>query len=70
MKKTALWKTTWREIRQSKARFLSILGIILLGVSLYAGVKATGPNMLKTADSYVKRQHLMDNQLISTAGFF
>lgn len=69
MKKTALWKTTWREIRQSKARFLSILGIILLGVSLYAGVKATGPNMLKTADSYVKRQHLMDNQLISTSGF-
>lgn len=64
----ALHRSIWREIYQSKARFLSILLIILLGVSFYAGIKATGPNMLNTADHYYKKQHLMDTKITSPFG--
>lgn len=63
-----LHRSIWREIYQSKARFLSILLIILLGVSFYAGIKATGPNMLNTADHYYKKQDLMDTKITSPFG--
>ncbi|WEG73879.1 FtsX-like permease family protein [Vagococcus intermedius] len=68
MKKTSLYKSIWREIFASKARFFSIMGIILLGVCFYAGIKATGPNMLKSADHYFSEKKLMDQQVISTMG--
>ncbi|QIL46938.1 FtsX-like permease family protein [Vagococcus coleopterorum] len=68
MKKRALYKSILRELKQSKARFFSILGIILLGVSFYAGIKATGPNMLKTAENYYVEQQLMDQRIMSPLG--
>lgn len=67
-KKKALWTSTFREIYQSKARFISILLIIMLGVGFYAGIKATGPDMLNTADTYYKDNKLMDTKLMSTTG--
>ncbi|MBP1041555.1 FtsX-like permease family protein [Vagococcus sp. BWB3-3] len=68
MKKRALRKSIMREIFQSKARFLSILGIILLGVCFYAGIKATGPVMIESADRYFTEKNLMDGKIISTMG--
>lgn len=68
MKKKALYTSVFREIGQSKARFFSIMGIILLGVSFYAGIKATGPNMLKTAENYYSQQKLADGQVMSPLG--
>lgn len=68
MKKKALHKSIIREIFESKARFLSILGIILLGVCFYAGIKATGPDMINTADHYFNEKKLMDSKIISTMG--
>lgn len=68
LKKIALWKDTFREIRKSKIRFLSILAIILLGVAFFAGISATGPVMIKTADQYYKKHDLMDFQVLSTMG--
>lgn len=35
MKKRALWKDIFREIRHTKARFISIFAIIMLGVSFF-----------------------------------
>lgn len=67
-KKKALWTSTFREMYQSKARFISILLIIMLGVGFYAGIKATGPDMLNTADNYYKDYKLMDTKLVSTTG--
>ena len=55
MKKTALIKTSLREIRQSTTRFLSIMGIIFLGVMVFVGLKATGPDMIKTANNYYQK---------------
>ncbi|MBC8079788.1 MAG: ABC transporter permease [Gorillibacterium sp.] len=68
MKKKALWKDIFREIWRTKARFLSILAIISLGVCFFAGIKATGPDMLTTADRYFVEHQLMDLKVQSTHG--
>lgn len=68
MRKTAFWKDTFREIKHTKSRFLSIFAIILMGVAFFAGISATGPNMLETADTYFTEHQLMDNQVLSTMG--
>ena len=64
-----LLKDTFREIKNSLARFLSILLIIALGVGFFAGVKATAPDMKITADKYFKENKLMDYHVLSTMGF-
>ena len=56
--KTALYKDTAREIRRSLSRFLSILAIIALGCGFFAGVKATMPDMVSTAEDYFKDKKL------------
>lgn len=68
MKKRAMLVTSLREIWESKARFLSIVGIIFLGVAFFVGIGATGPDMIQTADNYFKRYHLADTKIISTLG--
>ena len=68
MKKRALWSDIFREIWRTKARFLSIFAIIMLGVGFFAGIKATGPDMLNTADHYFKELRLMDLKVQSTYG--
>ncbi|HEY5537386.1 MAG TPA: FtsX-like permease family protein [Acetobacterium sp.] len=65
----SLQKDTFREIKNSKNRFLSIIAIIALGICFFAGVKTTGPSMIHTADSYYQEQRLMDTRLVSTYGF-
>lgn len=68
MTKTALWKDTFREIWETKTRFLSIFAIILLGVAFFAGISATGPVMIETSQSYYNDHALMDLQVMSTMG--
>ncbi|MGB6177690.1 FtsX-like permease family protein [Carnobacterium sp.] len=68
MRKKALWKDIIKEMWQSKARFLSIFAIITLGVAFFAGIKATGPDMIDTADHYYRDKKLMDLKVISTYG--
>ncbi|MBA9083564.1 putative ABC transport system permease protein [Fontibacillus solani] len=68
MRKKALWSDIFREIWHTKARFLSIFAIIALGVGFFSGIKATGPNMLDTADRYYKQLGLMDIKVQSTYG--
>ncbi|GCF95429.1 ABC transporter permease [Enterococcus florum] len=63
-----LWKTSLREIRQSKARFLSIYAIIFLGVAFYVGLSATGPDMIKTATNYYEKKQLADTSVVSNLG--
>ena len=68
MKKKALWKDIVKEMWRSKARFLSIFAIITLGVAFFAGIKATGPDMIDTADHYYREKQLMDLKVVSTYG--
>ena len=67
MKKTLL-RSSLREIRQAPGRFLSILGIIFLGVAFFVGISATGPNMEQAAEDYFARQKLADFTIASTLG--
>lgn len=68
MKKKALWKDIFREIGHTKARFISIFAIIMLGVSFFTGIKATGPDMLDTASTFYQEQRLMDLKVQTTHG--
>ena len=68
MTKTLL-KNTFLEIWNTKARFISILAIVALGVGFFAGIKATSPSMLNMAENYYKDTNLMDFRLVSTVGF-
>ncbi|MBR1483876.1 MAG: ABC transporter permease [Ruminococcus sp.] len=65
----SLLKNTFREIWQTKARFLSILAIIALGVGFFTGIKATTPSMYNLAETYYQEKNLMDFRLVSTTGF-
>lgn len=62
-------KTTLREIRESMGRYMAILAIIMLGVALFVGLKATIPAMLNAGEAYFENQNLYDLRLISTMGF-
>lgn len=68
MKKKALWKDIWKEIWNNKARFLALFAIILLGVGFFGGIKATGPDMLQTANRYYQENNLFDLKVLSTMG--
>lgn len=67
--RNALVKDTFREIKRTLSRFLSIFFIVAIGVSFFAGVKATCPDMKVTADKYFDDYNLMDIRLLSTVGF-
>ncbi|MDF2880346.1 MAG: ABC-type transport system, involved in lipoprotein release, permease component [Clostridiaceae bacterium] len=67
MKKTFI-KNLFRDIKKTLSRFLSIVIIIAVGVSFYAGVRATSPDMKMSGDYYFNKSSLMDFKLISTLG--
>lgn len=62
-------KTTIREIRKSLGRYMAILAIVMLGVGLFTGLKATTPAMLATESTYLTEQNFFDFRLLSTLGF-
>ena len=68
MKKKALIKEFFMEIRKTKARFLSIFVIAALGVAFFAGIRATAPDMNLTADSFYDATDLMDIRILGTLG--
>lgn len=63
-----LWKELGYEIRASLGRYLSILAIVALGVSFFAGIKASPPDMKNSADAYFDKYNMQDIQLYSTIG--
>lgn len=68
MKKRALRKDFFVEVRKSRNRFLSILFIVALGVSFYSGIQSAAPDMKRSGDVYFDREKLMDLKVISTLG--
>lgn len=49
-------------------RFLSIFAIVALGCGFFAGIKATMPDMVQTAEEYFEENRLMDIKLVSSIG--
>ncbi len=62
-------KTTIREIKGSLGRYMAILAIVMLGVGLFMGLKATTPAMIVTENDYLAEQDFFDFRLLSTVGF-
>lgn len=69
MRKKSFYKNLLMTIYKSKARFLSILVIIAIGVGFYAGINATEPDMILSADKYYKQNKLSDFRIVSPLGF-
>lgn len=68
MKNKAYNKSIKREILSSKARFISIITIIFLGVAFYAGIKSCGPDLKASINKYFQSENLMDSKIVSTLG--
>lgn len=66
--KTALLKDTFREVKRTAGRFLSLFAIVALGCGFFAGIKATMPDMVDSANDYFEENRLMDYKMMSTVG--
>ena len=66
LKKT-LWENIRREFKFSIARFISVTTLIALGVFVLIGLKSTGPDMRKTANSYYEQQNMADAVITSNS---
>jgi putative ABC transport system permease protein len=64
-----LLKNTFKKISKSIGRFLSIMFIIALGISVFMGLRESTAGMLYTADNYYDENNLMDFKITSTYGF-
>lgn len=68
MKKRALKKDFFMEIKKTYNRFLSICLIVALGTAFFAGVRAANPDMQQSADEFYDSSRLMDIRVMSTLG--
>lgn len=68
MRKRALKKEFYMEIRRTLNRFLSLLLINALGVAFFAGVRASKPDMRLSADAFFDESNLMDLRVMGTLG--
>lgn len=59
---------TIREIKNTRSRFLSIMVLSALAVCFLAGLRATAPDMKRSADAYLDAQKLMDLRVVGTLG--
>ncbi len=66
---SAYLKLIIRQISTNKQRFISIIAIVILGISFYSGLRSTMPYMKKDADDYFTKQNLMDIEIVSPTGF-
>ena len=69
MVKSQLRKSTFREIKSSMGRFLSIMAIIGLGVGFFAGLKIARQAMVETVEGYLAEHAFYDYRILSTLGF-
>lgn len=63
-----LFKDFIREVKNTRNRFLSIFLIVLLGVAFFSGIRASGPDMKLSADTYFDQENFMDIRVLSTLG--
>lgn len=68
MKKNALRKDFYMEIKKNPGRFLSIFLIVALGVAFFSGIRASEPDMRLSGDTFFDERKLMDIKVVSTMG--
>lgn len=68
MKKNTVAKNSFRSIKRSYPRFLSLIIMSLLGVFVFTGLQATSPDMIATLDSFLDERKVYDIRIVSTLG--
>ncbi|MCD7893634.1 MAG: FtsX-like permease family protein [Erysipelotrichaceae bacterium] len=68
-RKSAYWKNLIKSILSSKARFLSIFAIVLLGAAFYSGLRNTPGTMALTMDNYLDNHQYSDLIYRASLGF-
>lgn len=68
MRKKALRKDFYMEIRKSFGRFLSIFFIVAIGTAFFSGIRSAEPDMRLSGDAYFDEKKLMDLQIVSPLG--
>lgn len=68
MSKKALRKDFRMEVKKSMNRFVSILFIVAMGVSMFAGIHSSAPDMRYTSDEFYDATNLMDIRVVGTMG--
>ena len=63
-----LLKNTLIKIRKSLGRYLSLFGIVLVGIGFLAGLRQSSPDILATAGAYAADHRLADFKIVSTMG--
>lgn len=66
--KSPILKDTFREIKKSFSRFISIFAISAIGVAFFAGISASAPDMKASADAYFDEYNLMDFRILCNFG--
>lgn len=61
-------KDTFREIKSTYKRFISLLLIAFLGVGFFVGIRSTSPDMEISLNNYYDENNVYDIKIISTAG--
>ena len=59
-------RDTFRLIRKTAKRFVTIVLIVLIGVAFMVGLMSTEPTMRASVDKYYDTQNFMDLQLLTT----
>lgn len=62
-------KDTFRLIRKTQKRFVTIVLIVLIGVAFMVGLMSSAPTMRTSVDTYFDQTNFMDLQLFSSYGF-
>jgi len=62
-------RDTFRLIKKTRKRFVTILLIVLIGVAFMVGLMSSAPSMRVSVDKYMDRTDFMDLQLYSSYGF-
>lgn len=61
---------SFRSIKRTFSRFISIVAIVAMGSGLFCGLNAVGPDMMNTARDYYDEYNLMDLRLQSYIGLY
>lgn len=67
--KSTLGKDTFRLIRATRGRFLSLTAIVLLGMAFFIGVSSSSEFMSRSVDTYSDQEVLKDITVYSNYGF-
>ncbi len=68
MAKNRVWTDAWREVKNTKSRFLSLFLLSALAVAFLSGLRAAAPDMKHSADCYFDASNTMDLHILSTLG--